>query len=73
MNNYDDQDENLYQFFLKEICDYSRLHLRDIIYVGIGTNPRVSKLDDFTPRIDQILPNFLKLTINLHFQLFEPV
>jgi hypothetical protein len=61
-NNYDDQDDNLHLFFLKEISDYSCVNLRDIIYVGIGTNPRVHKLDDFTPRIDQILPKFLNLT-----------
>jgi len=52
MNNHND---DLYLLSLKEISNYSRANLRDITYIGIGTNPRTINLENFTPRIDQLI------------------
>lgn len=56
MNN---QDDSLYLYYLKEISNYSRANLMDTICVGIGTNPRINKLEQFIPRIDQVIMRFL--------------
>ena len=55
MNN----DDNIYVFFLNEISNYCRLNPMDNICIGIGTNPRVNILEEFTPKIDQVIMNFL--------------
>jgi hypothetical protein len=47
-------------FCLSEISNYNRLNSRDITFVGIGTTPRITNLDQFTDRIDQIIPLFIK-------------
>jgi len=50
-----DNNDDLYLYFIKEISNYSRVNLRDTTYIGIGTNPRTNKLENFTPRIDQLI------------------
>jgi len=47
------------KFYLANIYDYSVANPREYNYIAIGSSPRTNKLDLFTPRIDQLLPQFL--------------
>lgn len=43
----------------QEILDYCRKNPREYTYVGVGSKNRFNTLKEFTPEIDQILPQFL--------------
>jgi hypothetical protein len=52
--------DTMYQEMVhEEIVNYIIRNPRDITYIGLGSSPRFSKLDEFTSKIDQILPVFM--------------
>jgi hypothetical protein len=47
------------KFVLSNIYEYSVANPREYNYIAIGSAPRTNKIDLFTPKIDQLLPQFL--------------
>jgi hypothetical protein len=47
------------KFHLANIYEYSVANPREYNYIAIGSSPRITILDKFTPKIDQLLPQFL--------------
>jgi len=45
---------------LKSISNYFLVNPREYTYVGIGSVPRFTNLDEFTSRYDQIIPEFVR-------------
>lgn len=43
----------------QEVLDYCHRHPREYTYLGVGSKNRFNTLKEFTPEIDQILPQFL--------------
>jgi hypothetical protein len=59
-----DQNETVpAKFLLANIYEYSVAYPRDFNYIGIGSGPRFTKVSQFGPDVDQILPKFLIDTI----------
>jgi len=47
------------KFHLANIYEYSVANPREYNYIAIGSSPRTTILHQFTPKIDQLLPQFL--------------
>jgi hypothetical protein len=44
---------------LENVLEYSTLNPRDLTHVAIGSCPRYQNLKEFTPEIDQLIPQFM--------------
>ena len=44
---------------LETVCEHSAANPRDLVHIAVGSSPRITNLDDFSPVIDQLLPMFM--------------
>jgi hypothetical protein len=47
------------KYALANVYEFSQANPREYTYIAIGSNPRSKNLNEFTPKIDQLLPQFL--------------
>jgi hypothetical protein len=46
-------------FILENVYEYSSVNPRDLTHIAIGSSPRFANMKEFTPEIDQLLPQFM--------------